>query len=167
MCRRKSIQNRDLLGTSPESKVQREDGSGLRDVKLLAMSTAHILSLLSAERDRLQAAIDALSGEESATPDWVKGTQKILTAPAPAPTAPKKRKVSASARRKMAEGQRKRWAAINAAKAETSAPKKKTAKEAIAEVIAPKADEEFKSKMSIAMKAAWAKRKKTAKKTKA
>jgi hypothetical protein len=35
----------------------------------------------------------------------------------------------------MAEGQRKRWAAVNAAKTETGAPKKKTAKATIAEVV--------------------------------
>jgi len=121
------------------------------------MSTEHIVSLLIAERDRIQAAITALHGtpepEPNTVPDWV--------LPKTAP-APKKRTISAASRRRMAEGQRKRWAAINAAKAETVVPKKKTAKAIIAEVIAPPEDAEFKSRMSAAMKVAWAKRKKTA-----
>ncbi len=61
----------------------------------------------------------------------------------------------------MAEGQRKRWAAINSAKAEASSPK---VSKKLADVIAPPEDAEFKAKMSAAMKKAWAKRKKVAKK---
>jgi hypothetical protein len=64
----------------------------------------------------------------------------------------------------MAEGQKRRWAAINAAKAEAAAPKKTPSKKStILAAITPSADDaEFKSKMSIAMKASWAKRKKAA-----
>jgi hypothetical protein len=122
------------------------------------MSTSHIITLLTQERDRIQAAIDALGGDEGAMPDWVRSTRNVATA------APKKRKVSASVRRKMAEGQKRRWAAINAAKAEAAAPKKTPSKKStILAAITPSAeDAEFKSKMSIAMKAAWAKRKKAA-----
>jgi hypothetical protein len=101
------------------------------------MSTEHIVSLLIEERDRLEAAISALQGPSSAPagisegptmPDWVK--------PKGAP-ARKKRGMSAATRRKMAEGQKRRWAAINAAKAEA---------------IAPSEDSEFKKKMSAAIK---------------
>jgi hypothetical protein len=122
------------------------------------MSTSHIVTLLTQERDRIQAAIDALGGREGVMPDWVRSTPDVATAPA----VPKKRKVSASARRKMAEGQKRRWAAINAAKAKAAAPKKAPSKKsAILAAVTPSAeDAEFKSKMSIAMKAAWAKRKK-------
>jgi hypothetical protein len=129
-----------------------------------AMSTSHILTLLIEDRDRIQAAIDALDGEESTMPDWVKSTPKGLSAPEPEPAAPKKRKVSASARRKMAEGQKRRWAAINAAKAEAATPKKAPSKKStILAAVTPSAEDvEFKSKMSVAMKAAWAKRKKAA-----
>ena len=66
----------------------------------------------------------------------------------------------------MAEGQKRRWAAINAAKAEAAAPNRAPSKKsAILAAVTPPAEEtEFKSKMSIAMKKAWAKRKNTAKK---
>jgi hypothetical protein len=127
------------------------------------MSTSHILTLLIEDRDRIQAAIDALDGEESTMPDWVKSTPKVSSAPEP--TARKKRKVSAAARRKMAEGQRKRWAAINAAKADATAPKKAASKKsAVLAAVTPSAeDSEFKSKMSAAMKKAWKKRRATKK----
>jgi hypothetical protein len=127
------------------------------------MSTSHIVTLLTQERDRIQAAIDALGGDEGATPGLVRSTPNVANAPA----VPKKRKVSTSARRKMAEGQKRRWAAINAAKAEAAAPKKVPSKKsAILAAVTPSEDGQFKSKMSIAMKAAWAKRKKAAAMTK-
>jgi hypothetical protein len=123
------------------------------------MSTEHIVGLLIEERDRLQAAIAALQGPASATagiyedptmPDWVKPKAKVAP-------APKKKGFSAATRRKMAEGQKRRWAAINAAHADPVAPK--TSK-TLAAIIAPPEDAEFKSAMSAAMKASWAKRKK-------
>jgi hypothetical protein len=155
-----------------------------------------IIQLLISERDRLQAAIDALKSVPapvSDPPDWVTG--KTST-----PTAPEKKGFSAATRRKMAEGQKRRWAAINAAKTESTAPTKRTMsaegrqriidatkarwakvraakavatapkkapskKSAIIAAITPSAEEtEFKAKMSAAMKKAWAKRKKAAKK---
>jgi hypothetical protein len=127
-----------------------------------------IIQLLIAERDRLDRVIAILGSsvpvdvyDDPTMPDWVKPKAKVAP-------APKKKGFSAATRRKMAEGQKRRWAAINAAKAGTVAlkakPAKKTVKATIAEMIAPKADEEFKSAMSAAMKASWAKRKATAKK---
>jgi hypothetical protein len=121
-----------------------------------------IIQLLVAERDRLGRAIEALQGsspevvdvyDDPTMPDWVRPASK-KTAP-----APKKKRFSAATRRKMAEGQKRRWAAINAAKAEAAAPK---LSKRLAAIIAPPEDAEFKSKMSEAMKASWAKRKKTA-----
>jgi|HubBroStandDraft_1064217.scaffolds.fasta_scaffold363582_1 hypothetical protein len=99
------------------------------------MSTSHIVSLLIEQRDRIEAAIEALrdsaSGlptgkrtEDESIPDWVKSTPKTSTAPTVA--APKKRGMSAATRRRMAEGQKRRWATINAAEGEVVAPKKRT-----------------------------------------
>jgi hypothetical protein len=108
------------------------------------MSIEHIVSLLIEERDRLEAAISALQGPPSAPagiyedltmPDWVK--PKANVAP-----APKKK-------------------GFSAAKAGPVAPK---ISKKLATIISPPEDAEFKSKMSAAMKASWAKRKKAAKK---
>ena len=126
-----------------------------------------VIQLLIVEKTRLDRAIEALQGQAKAVdlyddptmPDWVKPASKKL----PTLGAQKKR-FSAATRRKMAEGQKRRWAAINAAKAEAVAPKKRTIKAVIAEAIAPAEDAEFKSKMSIAMAKSWAKRKAAAKK---
>jgi hypothetical protein len=72
------------------------------------MPTDHIVALLIAERDKLNAAIEALQGtSKTAAP---KKTVASETAAAAAPR--KKRHVSAAARKRMAEGQKKRWAAI-------------------------------------------------------
>jgi hypothetical protein len=70
------------------------------------MPTDHILALLVDERDKLNRAIEALQGPTKKPA----ATATELTA-----TAPKKRHVSAAARRRMAEGQKKRWAAMKAA----------------------------------------------------
>jgi hypothetical protein len=67
------------------------------------MPTDHIVALLIAERDKLNLAIEALRGVPKKGPS-------IVTAPK------KKRRVSAAARRKMAAGQKRRWAALKAAK---------------------------------------------------
>jgi hypothetical protein len=88
-----------------------------------------IIQLLVAERDRLDRAIEALQGpakvvdvyDDPTMPDWVKPKSKIAPTP-----APKKKGFSAATRRKMAEGQKRRWAVINAAKVEPVAPKKRT-----------------------------------------
>jgi hypothetical protein len=132
------------------------------------MSTSHIVSLLIEERDRIEAAIAALRDSasglatgktaEGAIPDWVKGTSNISAAPTIA--TPKRKAISAEARRRMAAGQKRRYAEIRAAKTETVAPK---VSKKLADVIAPAEDAEFKAKMSIAMAKSWAKRKAAAK----
>jgi hypothetical protein len=118
------------------------------------MQTEQIVALLTAERDRLQQAIDALQGGDQAPAatadekvlDWVKPGSPRTAVPAPAP----KRNMSAAGRKRIADAAKRRWAAIKAAKSE---------------VVAPSEDEEFKSRMSAAMKASWAKRKKALKKS--
>jgi hypothetical protein len=126
----------------------------------------HIIQLLIVERDRLERAIAVLQGtspkvldiyDDPTMPDWVKPASKK----APTPAAPKRKRMSAATRRRMAEGQRRRYAAIRAAKTEAAAPK---ISKKLAEIVAPSEDAEFKAKMSAAMKASWAKRKKAAKK---
>lgn len=79
------------------------------------MPIDHVVALLIAERDKLNAAIEALQGPrkkpvvaDSASAGG--GGGKAVA------SAPKKRKVSTAARKRMAEGQKKRWAAIKAAK---------------------------------------------------
>jgi hypothetical protein len=69
------------------------------------MPTDHIVSLLIAERDKLNRAIEALQG-----------TAKKPVAAEQTAAASKKRRVSAASRRKMAEGQKRRWAAIKGAR---------------------------------------------------
>ena len=76
------------------------------------MPTDHIVALLAAERDKLNRAIEALGGAAKRPGSPPKKPVTIETSAA----APKKRHVSAAARRRMAEGQRKRWAAIKGAK---------------------------------------------------
>jgi hypothetical protein len=77
------------------------------------MPTDHIVALLVAERDKLNAAIQALQGSSKlATPKKPAAIETAMAAPA----ARKKRHVSAAARRKMAAAQKKRWAAIKVAK---------------------------------------------------
>ena len=72
------------------------------------MPTDHILALLTAERDKLNRAIEALQGHGDPLKQAVANVVAVGT--------PKKRHVSAAARRRMAEGQKKRWAAIKARK---------------------------------------------------
>jgi len=138
------------------------------------MSTSHIVTLLIEERDRLEAVISILQGttpavskkrpgrppaqkaaqvDDPTMPDWVKS--KAL--------AKKKRKMSAEGRQRIIDATKARWARIHAEKAAAAGPK---GKRAILAAVTPSAeDAEFKSKMSIAMKKAWAKRrKKSAKK---
>jgi hypothetical protein len=95
------------------------------------MGTTHIVSLLIEERDRLQAAIQALRDTAAASPyddpsmpDWVKPAVK--KAP-----APKKRRMSAAARKRIGEAARKRWSALRAGKA---APVAKAASSVAAKV---------------------------------
>jgi hypothetical protein len=69
------------------------------------MPTDHIVALLMAERDKLNRAIEALQGTR---------TSQASIGEATAPK--KKRHISAATRRKMALAQKKRYAALKAAK---------------------------------------------------
>jgi hypothetical protein len=62
------------------------------------------------ERDKLNVAIEALQGRSAPKKPAAVETNIV------APGSPKKRHVSAAARRKMAAAQKKRWAAIKGAK---------------------------------------------------
>ena len=74
------------------------------------MPTDHIIALMIAERDKLISAIEALQGTKTpATP-----ATEALAAEAMPPK--KKRQISAAARRNMALGQKKRYAALKAAR---------------------------------------------------
>ena len=79
----------------------------------------HIIQLLKAERSRLQAAIDALKGtpepKRNNEPEFVKIRPKVAA-------VPKRKGLSAATRRKMAEGQKRRYAAIRAANGSEAAP---------------------------------------------
>jgi hypothetical protein len=78
------------------------------------MATEHILALLTVERDKLNRAIEALSGPTNRRGRPPKSLAAVL---APAAEAPKKRKpFSAATKRKMALAQKKRWAAKQAEK---------------------------------------------------
>ena len=73
------------------------------------MPTDHIVALLIAERDKLNRAIEALEGTKTPSTH-----RPVAEAEATAPK--KKRHISAATRRKMALGQKKRFAALKAAK---------------------------------------------------
>jgi hypothetical protein len=76
------------------------------------MPTEHILSLLIQERDRLNRAIEALQGSTKRRGRPPKGPGAV-----PDSGVAKKRKAfSAATRKKMALAQKKRWAAVKAAK---------------------------------------------------
>ena len=78
------------------------------------MQTEQIVALLIAERDRLSSAIEALQGSPHRGP----APKSAVTHAATAETvAPKKRRMSAAGRKAIAEGARRRWAAIKAGKA--------------------------------------------------
>jgi hypothetical protein len=71
------------------------------------MPTQEIVALLIAERDRLSRAIDALQGS------MTRGSANR----APAVNgAPKKRRISAAGRKRIADAARRRWAAVRAGK---------------------------------------------------
>ena len=137
------------------------------------MYSSHIVSLLIEERGKLNAAISALGGEVPSAPkkrlgrppaakivDPLENAPEWVTGKTSEPT-PKKRTMSAASRRRMAEGQKKRWAAINAAKGEAAAPRSVKIAEAIAHT--PE-ESDFRKRMSETMKKAWAKRKAATKK---
>jgi hypothetical protein len=72
------------------------------------MATDQIVVLLIKERDRIQRAIDALEAPEKRPGR----TAKKPPVPDTGIHIPKKRHVSAAARRKMAAGQKRRWANV-------------------------------------------------------
>jgi hypothetical protein len=74
------------------------------------MPIEQIVALLTAERDRLNRAIEALQG-----PAKRRGRPPKDLSAVSAPAKPK-RKFSAATRRKMARAQKKRWADLKAAK---------------------------------------------------
>jgi hypothetical protein len=82
------------------------------------MPIDHIVSLLTAERDKLNAAIQALLPDVGSTGSRTAPSARKPAAMAAEPSsfAPKKRKVSAAARKRMAAAQKARWAAIKGAK---------------------------------------------------
>jgi hypothetical protein len=102
------------------------------------VDTNQIISLLIAERDRLNAAISLLQGpmkrrgrppKSASMPDWVTGNG--ATAPEPAPR--KKRKFTAAQRKQQAERMKAYWATKKKAVAKhqsKAAKPKKTAKAA-------------------------------------
>jgi hypothetical protein len=71
------------------------------------MDTKAVISQLLAERDKIAKAIAAL--------ECLDGSRSTTAAPAKAARRGR-RPVSAAARKRMAEAQRKRWAAVKAAK---------------------------------------------------
>jgi hypothetical protein len=130
--------------------------------------SGHIIQLLIVERDRLERAIKALQGsspkvvdidDDPMMPDWVKPKAQVAA-------APKKKGFSAATRRRMAEGQRRRYAAIRAAKAETApvavTPKPAPAKPQVA-VKKGGLTEAGRKALSLAMKKRWAAKKRAAK----
>jgi hypothetical protein len=131
------------------------------------MATDHILSLLISEREKLNQAIEALQGSRVAPVEPPVQPVKIAVAE---PAVPKKRKLSAAGRRAIIEGTKKRWAALNAAKAAAAAPaptpapapKAAPVKAAAKKKAAPAKNAAFRKQMSDRMKAAWATRKKKA-----
>jgi len=81
------------------------------------MQTEQIVALLIAERDRLDAAIRALQGSQSA--------RQSGRAAAAARKRGGKRTLSAAGRKAIADAARRRWAAIKAGKAASPFAKKK------------------------------------------
>jgi hypothetical protein len=155
-----------VLQTDPISSVKALEPHA--NVRIGLMST-HIIGLLVAERDRIEAAIAALQG--SASPGSEAAGESIVVQVQPkaeAAPARKKRKLSAAGRKAIVAATKKRWAAIKAAKAAETAPA--AGKVAPAKAPAPAKhkrsaakDAAFRKKMSERMKAAWAAKKNAAK----
>jgi hypothetical protein len=95
----------------------------------LVMQIEQIVALLVTERNRLDAAINALQG-----PTKLRGRPPGKKASASKPSAPapvaRKRKISAAGRKAMAAAAKKRWAAIKAGKAPNPFAKKPSKKAA-------------------------------------
>lgn len=103
------------------------------------MQIDHIVALLIAERNRLDAAIRALGGPATGPgrPPATKGPASTpefhapnVPEPVPATAPGRKREISAAARKAMPAAAKKRWAAIKAGKAANpfAKAKRKTAK---------------------------------------
>ena len=78
------------------------------------MPTDYIIALLIAERDKLNRAIEALQGAAKRPGRPLKSAVDVNPTAVTEGAAPKKRHVSAAARKKMAAAQKKRWAALKA-----------------------------------------------------
>lgn len=92
------------------------------------MQTEQIVALLITERNRLNAAIEALRGPTHQNSPALKApaaAAAAAAAPAPAPVRRRKGRLSAAGRRAIGEAAKKRWAAIRAAKASGAASKAK------------------------------------------
>jgi hypothetical protein len=139
-------------------------------------STEHILSLLTEERAKLDAAIAALRGIPKATavtaeesmPDWVKPAAK--KEPGKKEPVKKKRGLSAAGRKAIADAAKKRWAAIREAKSVSPVvlkPEPEAAPKAPAKKVATRKKKAWTPAMKKAhtarMKAFWAARRKAAK----
>jgi len=90
------------------------------------MDTAQIIGLLTAERDRLSRAIEALQGggrrrgrPPRSGANAVSSVPAAVTMKSPA----RKRKLSAAGRKAIADAAKRRWAAIKAAKATSPSAK--------------------------------------------
>ena len=82
------------------------------------MQTEEIVALLVAERDRLSGAIDALqNGATRRVPPPVPASTEHAVNRPVTNSVPKKRRISAAGRKRIAEAAGCRWAAITAAKA--------------------------------------------------
>jgi hypothetical protein len=77
------------------------------------MNRAEILTLIDGEIERLQQVKSIL----------LNGTGKLSAAKTPNPALPKKRALSAKARKAIAEAQRKRWAKVHAAQKKSASAK--------------------------------------------
>jgi hypothetical protein len=152
-----------------------------RCVSLTVMATDHILTLLIDERDKLNAAIEALQAPTTTEKTPGPGRKAVLPSverdskpeETVGPTAPAKRKMSAAGRRAIIAGAKKRSAAIKAAKAAAEAPTPAAAAPKAAPAKAPVPVKKGgltaagRKALSMAMKKRWAARKKAATKGKA
>ncbi len=82
------------------------------------MNISRILSELKAERERIEKAIEAIQALEK------ESTATSTGKPGPKPKAPRKRRLSAEGRKRIAEAARRRWAAVHKAAAAKSAGNK-------------------------------------------
>jgi hypothetical protein len=131
------------------------------------MDAKTILADLRAERDRLNLAIAAIESLEGTTAP-VKRGRPAKSAATTVPTV-KKRTMSAAARKRIAEAQRKRWAAKRAAEKKPAAKTAKASgKKAATKETAPRkatkrvVSPEARQRMAKAQQKRWAKAKRAA-----